>query len=742
MVFRLFFNFLEAGGKFMFAEVAVPLPIYRCFTYRVPCGMEVVHGQSVVVPFGKTKTLTGVVVGMSEQVDDESRVKDIIQPLELVFSERQVELWKFVADYYCAPLGEVYKCAVPSLLISKDGEPDRYKPKIMIEYSLNPKYERVEELEVLKKELNRAKKQLAELERFVVERDADVLSADVRRNLVKRGVIERTERLVSRIDLESKPTSETHELTEKQAIALQMTKVQLETKPVVLLHGVTSSGKTEIYLQLIKDAVERGKQVLFLVPEIALTQHLYDRIKQYFGNSLGVFHAQCTQEERVETYKQQLSENPFQVMLGTKASVFLPFRNLGLVIVDEEHDLNYKQSDQIPYYNAKNVALYLARMYGAKTVVGSATPSVESFYNFKAGKYGYTALNERFGGVRLPQIQVVDIREERRRKHAKGHFSRLLIQQMTIALSQKHQVILFQNRRGFATYVQCDKCGYIPKCPHCDVALNYSRVDNSLSCRYCGYKRPFVVTCDSCKSVTVSPKGFGVERLEDEVQRLFPEARIKRAEAGNVGEVLNDFEAQKIDILIGTRAIIKGIDYSNVTVLGVMDVDILLNHPDFRATEEAYQLLMQAAGRTGRRLADGFLILQTSQPENEFLAQIKRTGAIDFYNQQMEERQLFMYPPYCRLIKVVLKHTDSQYCDAAGQYLVDGLKEFQNIDVNGPIEPQVGRVGNVYVREIYVKLLQDAAIQSVKCRLMGLVNALRTSKGYNIGNYAIDVDPI
>lgn len=726
----------------MFAEVAVPLPIYRCFTYRVPGGMRVVPGQSVVVPFGKTKTLTGVVVGETDSVEDESKVKDIIQPLNLIFNDKQLRLWKFVADYYCAPLGEVYKCAVPSLLISKDGEPDRYKPKIKVEYSLNQRYESAEEIELLRKEMSRAKKQLAELEEYLVERNTEVLSADVRRNLVKKGVIDRTERLVSRIDIESNPTSQTNNLTEKQEIALQLTKKQFETKQVVLLHGVTSSGKTEIYLQLIKDAVEQGRQVLFLVPENALTQHLYDRIKQYFGKSLGVFHTQCTQEERVETYRKQLSDSPFQVVLGTKASVFLPFRNLGLVIVDEEHDANYKQADQIPYYNAKNVALYLAQMFGAKTIVGSATPSVESYYNHTIGKYGYAELNERYGGVRLPQIQTVDMRDERKRKHAQGHFSRLLVQQITIALNQKHQVILFQNRRGFSTYVQCDRCGYIPKCPHCDVALNYSRADNSLSCRYCGYKVPFSVSCDNCKSVTVSPKGFGVERLEDEAQKLFPNARIKRAETGNVNDILDDFEAQKIDILIGTRAIVKGIDYSNVTVLGVMDVDILLNHPDFRATEEAYQLLMQAAGRTGRRLADGFLILQTSQPENEFLTQIKRVGAAEFYLQQMDERQCFMYPPYCRLVKVTVKHADNQYCEAAAQYLVDGLEEFENIEVNGPIEPQVGRVGNTYVREVFVKLQQNAAIQTVKNKLMGLVNTLRTSKGYNNGSYAIDVDPI
>lgn len=736
----------------MLVDVIVPLPIEATFTYEA--GEDVSVGDSVVVPFGKNKVMTGVVRRVCVERPDVQVIKSVHEVLDVRYREEQVKLWEFVANYYCAPLGEVYRTAVPAWMVSKDGTPDTYRQKTKIEYYIDNRYLHEEERGRLLVLLNRSKKQketvMRLFERFSGKPDTesdflkveDELEINVRRELEKRGVIVRRERKVSRIDTNSVATAEPFELTDKQKIALEMIERQFETgKETVLLHGVTSSGKTEIYLNLIRKCVEQGGQVLMLVPENGLTQHLYDRLKQYFGGRLGVYHTQCPQAERVETYMHQLSEQPYDIVLGTKSAVFMPFERLRLVIVDEEHDTNYKQTEQLPYYNARDVALYLAHSKGAKAVLGSATPSVETYGNHLNGKYGYVELMERYGGARLPQVQIVDMKDERRKKHLNGHFSRLLMQQIQAALSGHHQVILFQDRNGYSPYVQCARCGDVPRCPHCGVPLTYSKKKSELRCGYCGHTQPFVVTCGKCGSVTVEPRGLGVEQLEEETQALFPEARVARIKRENITGTLNDFENQKIDILIGNRSIIKGIDYSNVSVMGVMNVDNLLSYPDFRSSERAYQTMVQAAGRTGRRLADGHLVVQTYMAENPFIDELKDANAFRFYQEQVAERQLFNYPPFSRLIRVTVKHDNLQGCTMAAEYIMKGAKEIEGVNVSDIIEPRVGWAGGVYIREVFVKV-KDNNAAIAKRDIVARVSMLRKTKGYEHGTYSIDVDPV
>ncbi|MCQ2344781.1 MAG: primosomal protein N' [Paludibacteraceae bacterium] len=726
----------------MFADIIVPLPLSRTFSYLVPDGMTVSVGSMVVVPFGRTKTLTGVVAKINQGQPSVANPKYILDLLHLSLLPSQIELLQFTSHYYSAPIGEVYHQVLPSQLTSKDGAPDSYKPQVRIEYSLNPIYTDSRALESLRKTLRRASKQLEALDIMLSGQPVENLSSAIRLALLKRGVIIKRECQVSRIDTTSSPSATPVTLTEHQSAALSSIRHQFGTVNTVLLHGVTSSGKTEIYLNLIRETVGSGGQALFLVPETGLTQHLYDRLKQYFGSSLGLYHTQCSQSERTETFLHQLSGHPYDVILGTKNALFLPFRKLDLVIVDEEHDTSYKQSDHIPYFNARDLAIYLAHIAHAKTLLGSATPSVESFANAMEHKYGYAQLTERYGKASFPQFHIVDLAEERRKKHLKGHFSRLLVIQMTAALNARHQVILFQNRNGFSPFVQCSKCGYVPKCPHCDVSLTYSKVGNNLRCSYCGYTQPFQVTCPSCGSVTIEPRGLGVEQVEEETRLLFPDARVARVTSKNALTTLNDFHNGDIDILIGTRSLVKGIDYKNVSLLGVLNVDNILNHPDFRANERAFQLLVQAAGRTGRHTAEGHLLLQTYQIDNPFFDFLKGDKSTEFYEQQIAERQLFNYPPFTRLLQVEIRHSNLNYCLSAADYVKKELSVFSNIEITGPIEPMVSYVDRLFIRQLMVRLPLSSDSFKIKSRLQFVIDSLKNTRTYDKGIYIVNVDPV
>lgn len=724
-----------------YANVIVPLPLASSFTYVVPEGMEVRVGSMVVVPFGRSKSLTAIVVRVSQEPPAAAvQLKPIIRVADARLVETQVRLIEFVSSYYITPPGEAALAVLPPGLLARSGPADEYKPLNRTEYkpTVSPA-----ELETALVALRRAPRQAEALRAIVAGADPMTFDSAIRRALVNRGLLSRRDIEVSRIDTGSVPAAVPVVLTPQQQQALHSINEQHATKTTVLLHGVTSSGKTEIYIHLIKQHIDRGGRVLYLVPENGLTQHLYNRLKAYFGSQMGLYHAQCSTRERMETYLKQQSDAPFPLILGTKGALFLPNDGLTLIVVDEEHDRGYKQTERTPHYNARDMAIALAGMTRARVLLGSATPSVESYANHVNGKYGYVRLAERYGGSGLPQLHIADLREDRRKKRLRGHFTRLLIAQIEAALAAHRQVILFQDRLGYSPYVQCSECGYIPRCPHCGVTLTYSRATAKLTCRYCGHSEPYTVTCPQCKAATVEPRGLGVEQLEAETHELFPAARTALVTATNMDTVMRDFADGRYDILIGTRRIVKGIDYRNVTVLGVMDVDAIMLNPDFRATEQAYQLLLQAAGRTGRARAEGHLVLQTRQADNPFLHSLNEAETEAFYNDQMAERQLFCYPPFCRLIRVTVSHTNCAFALGAAGFISENLSSIDpKVEVSPPIEPLVAvRAGNHY-REVLIKLKPGADIARVKLHLVSLIQTLRRDKGYETGTYAVDVDPL
>lgn len=648
---------------------------------------------------------------------------------------------------------------------------DNYKPKFIDFIGINPFYKKnIEEALLLVKG---AKKQKELIEKYValtnyqpIQKqallEATGISPIILKQLTDKDILRIEKRRCYRIDTTSDITSEAHELTLAQQHAYEEIKSGFETHQSVLLHGVTSSGKTEIYIQLIKDCIAQGKQVLMLVPEAGLTQQLANRIKQFFGGEMGIFHSFCSSYERVETYMHQLSNNPYQLILGVRSSVFLPFKNLGLIIIDEEHDLGYKQIEPAPRYHARDVATYLARIHGAKTLLGSATPAIETYANCYNGKYKLVELNERYGQVALPQVQLIDIKECYRKKQMKGHFSLEMIEQIKNCINSGRQVILFQNRRGFAPYVKCPQCGYVPKCPNCDVSLTYHRHNNTLTCHYCGHtiamhNAKFTIhnnfstlnsLCPQCKESQLSTHGFGTEQVEEEMKVLFPDYNIARLDLDTSRSVktfdtiVNAFQSGEIDILIGTQMVAKGLDFENVGLVGILNADNLLYHPDFRAYERAYQLLVQVSGRTGRRAEQGKVLIQTYQPENPIFNQIVRNDYRAFFNQDMTERHAFNYPPYVKLIRVIIKHVDFDTCNRAADLLANKLKLRLKNRILGPDVPSIGRIQNKYIKQILVKVEISASIQQAKQIIQNEIQGVASQRPYNTAQFQLDIDPI
>ena len=679
---------------------------------------------------------------------------------------------------------------------------DNYKPKFTDFIGINPLYkENIDEALLL---IKGAKKQKELFEKYValtnyqpIQKqsllEATGISSTILKQLTDKDILRIEKRRCYRIDTTSDITSEAHELTKAQQHAYEEIKEGFETYQSVLLHGVTSSGKTEIYIQLIKDCFAQGKQVLMLVPEAGLTQQLANRMKQFFGGEMGIFHSFCSSYERVETYMHQLSDNPYQLILGVRSSVFLPFKNLGLIIIDEEHDLGYKQIEPAPRYHARDVATYLARIHGAKTLLGSATPAIETYANCYNGKYKLVELNERYGQVALPQVQLIDIKECYRKKQMKGHFSLEMIEQIKNCINSDRQVILFQNRRGFAPYMKCPQCGYVPKCPNCDVSLTYHRHNNTLTCHYCGHtismhNAKFTIhnnlstlnsqlsinsspvlgevsegrrgetlnsklstlnsLCPQCKDSQLSTHGFGTEQVEEEIKVLFPNYRVARLDLDTSRSVkafdtiVNAFQNGEIDILIGTQMVAKGLDFENVGLVGILNADNLLYHPDFRAYERAYQLLVQVSGRTGRRAEQGKVLIQTYQPENPIFNQIVRNDYQSFFNQDMTERHAFNYPPYVKLIRVIIKHVDFDTCNRAADMLANKLKLRLKNRILGPDVPSIGRIQNKYIKQILVKIEITAPIQQAKQIIQNEIQGVASQRPYNTAQFQLDVDPI
>lgn len=518
--------------------------------------------------------------------------------------------------------------------------------------------------------------------------------------------------------------------------------------PVCLLHGVTSSGKTEVYIHLIRKMIEEGKQVLYLVPEIVLTTQLTERLYRVFGSRMGVYHSKFPDAERVEIWQKQLSDTPYDIILGVRSSIFLPFRNLGLVIVDEEHEQSYKQQEPAPRYHARNAAIVLARMYGAHTLLGTATPALETYYNVRTGKYGLVELTERFGRVELPVVEVVDIKELQHKRRMSGPFSPQLLREIRLALENKEQVILFQNRRGYAPMIECRTCGWVPKCPHCDVSLTYHKTLNMMTCHYCGYTSRVPARCPACESAELLRRGFGTEKIEDEIHVLFPEASVARMDLDTTRtrsayeRILSDFQEGKTDILIGTQMVTKGLDFEHVRVVGIIHADAMLNIPDFRSYERAFQMMAQVAGRAGRRSMRGTVILQTKSPDLPVISQVVQHDYAGLYAQQTEERRMFVYPPYCRLIYVYMKHKRADVADRLSREMAVRLRAVFAHRVLGPDVPPVGRIQMLYIRKIVIKVENGASMAKVRAQLLYIRQCMMEHPDYRSAQIYYDADPV
>ncbi|HTD97690.1 MAG TPA: primosomal protein N' [Mucilaginibacter sp.] len=813
----------------LFVEVILPLAIAKNYTYRVPFQLNdaIAIGKRVVVQFGKSKLYTAVISAISTQAPEKYEAKYLMDVLDdrPMITEKQLQFWQWLAEYYLCNMGEVMNAALPSALklasetkveLNKDFPIDkpslhdkeylivealelqpeltvgdivkllgqktvmpilksmfekniihiseevseRYKPRKRTFLTLNPVYNNQDNLRELFPILEkRAPKQADALLAYIkLARHQKTISKNELieesgagdasiKSLIEKEIFIAEEKNVSRLYFDEEEFSSDFILSEQQTTALAAIKQQFEEKDVVLLHGVTSSGKTQIYIRLIEDMINSGKQVLYLLPEIALTTHIIERLRQYFGSNIGVYHSRFNDNERVEVWQKVLSHE-YKVILGARSSVFLPFDELGLIIVDEEHETSYKQFDPAPRYNARDAAIYLANTYQGKVLLGSATPSFETYYNARMHKYGLVELSERFGGVELPKTEVVSITEETKKKIMQSHFTSVLMEDIKTALSKKEQVILFQNRRGYAPLLICKVCAYTPKCINCDVSLTYHKSSGKLHCHYCGYKEDSPAICPACGSTHLEYKGFGTEKVEDELSILLPNARIARMDLdttrskNSLQNILNDLEEKKIDILVGTQMVAKGLDFSDITVIGVINADSLLKYPDYRANERSFQMLAQVSGRAGRRGKQGKVVIQTYDPNHRVIKQVIENDYQDLYFTEMTERKSFKYPPFYRIINLDIKHKNPEILYNQAEYLATELRKNFGDRVIGPEFPLVGRVRNYYIKSIMLKFEKDGiSITRVKTLIRDIITQFQTTKLSKGSIVQPDVDP-
>lgn len=754
-----------------YVDVILPLPLEGTFTYSVPEPMvaQVRMGVRVLVPLGRSKTYTAMAVRLhSEKPEFETRPIIQVIDAESVLIEQQLRLWQWISTYYMSPIGDVFKAALPAGLKAEEN----YRPKTVRCVTLPANLRSEQSLHMALTILKRALKQhqtfstylqlshwseidgdtppahIAEIACDELQNAANASDA-VLRQLIQRNFLELYHREVGRLNTSGEYHPERIQpLSPAQKAAEDSIQEQFNEKNVVLLHGVTSSGKTEIYIHLIKKAIDEGKQVLYLLPEIALTVQMTRRLQNVFGSRLGIYHSKYSDAERVEIWKKQLSSEPYDVILGARSAVFLPFTRLGFVIVDEEHETSFKQQDPAPRYHARSTAIMLARMYeGAKVLLGTATPSMESYHNACTGKYGYVQLTTRYKDVAMPEIRVVDTKDLYHRKMMRGAFSPDLLEAMRTALRNKKQVLLFQNRRGFAPMVECKVCGWVPKCKNCDVSLTYHRSMNLLTCHYCGYTYPVPKQCPNCESTELLGRGYGTEKIEDRVRELFPEARIARMDldttrsAGAYGRIIDDFSCGRTDILIGTQMITKGLDFSGVTVVGILNADTMLNYPDFRAYEQAFQMLSQVSGRAGRRDERGLVILQTKSADLPVIQQVVTGDFQTFARDLLEERSMFRYPPFYHLVYVYLRHRNEQLVDSAAIEMASRLRQAFADRVLGPDKPAVARVKTESIRKIVIKLEKGINLQIARQCMAEARTQLLQDKRYAAMTVFFDVDP-
>jgi len=815
-----------------FADVLIPLPIHEVFTYRVPFEMNdyVLFGQRVIVPFGKSKLLTGIIVSVHENIPKKYQAKYIEYLLDdqAIISKSQLKLWKWISAYYMAPLGDVMNAALPANFKLSSETSIILHPDFDYNNSLDPKEETIVDSLQIKEKLNL--KEISELlgiktvqpiikkliennvvishealkERYTPKtiscyrfsemfKDPDLLSDylssienkpakkkqldsllifinEVNKNktpiakksllekgannsslltLEKNGIIESYRFQISRLSSNENKISSLPLLSTDQKSALENLKTHFKDKMTCLLHGVTGSGKTTVYIHLIQEQLKLGKQVLYLIPEIALTTQLISRLSAYFGEQIGVYHSRFNQNERVEIWNNILrnNKNKYRIIIGARSAVFLPYQELGLIIIDEEHENTFKQTDPSPRYNGRDVAMVLASHQNANVLMGTATPSMESYYNAKNGKFGLVELNQRYKNLEMPLIEFADMKQEKKQKTLLSHFSSKIIDAINISLENKEQIILFQNRRGYNPLWSCEVCSWTPHCTQCDISLTYHKHSNTLKCHYCGYSIAPVGSCKDCGSNRINMLGFGTEKIEDELSLIFPDINVKRLDydttqkKNSYEQILNDFDQGKINILIGTQMVTKGLDFNNVSLVGILDADMLLNRPDFRAFERAFQLMVQVAGRAGRKEKQGKVIIQSRKIDHWVLDLVKEHEYKKFYHIEIVERENFFYPPYYKLINLTLRHKDEKKLSHAAKEFADKLKISYKERVVGPQNPLVKRIQNYYLKIIKIKFEKNIADQKLKNHLQNEINSFYAIPGNKSIRISIDIDP-
>lgn len=821
----------------LFAEIVLPVPVAKLFTYRIPTVLNdrAKRGQRVIVPFGQKKILTGIIVHLHNQPPKEYEAKPILELLdetEIIY-DQQFNLYEWMAGYYMCTLGEVIQAAMPSglklssesmiqlrpgfsleesdfdfsekerLLLDRlkadvlsyteaaklldaksiyhilkslsskeaiilfEEVKEKFKPKTEKRIRLHHSFTDKKVLEALFEKLSPKPKQEAVVLNYLQHvpvfnnpqlneqglRKAQLLQGDVSESalgtLIKQNVLEEFEVIVPRFGFPDATHQVPILLSEAQETARNQLLLALEEKGVALLQGVTGSGKTEIYIDLARKALEGGSQVLLLLPEIAITTQIVQRLKKMFGSEMGVYHSKFSDNERVEVWNGVLT-GKFRFVVGVRSSVFLPFDNLGLIIVDEEHDSSYKQQDPAPRYHARDVAMVIAQQHHAKVVLGSATPSAESLYHASQGRYGHIQLNQRFGDAQLPDIVFADVAMERKSKTIKGEFTSKLLRAIGEALEKKEQVILFQNRRGYSPLVQCEDCQWVPKCINCSVSLTYHQYRHALVCHYCGYREELPHQCPTCTSKRILTLGYGTEKLEEELKFHFPQAQVQRMDLDTTRSrtgyenIIDAFERGETQILVGTQMVTKGLDFNRVSLVGVFDTDRMMHFPDFRSYERAFQLIMQVSGRAGRREKRGTVILQTANPKHELFRYVAAHNVNGFMENQLRDRQAFGYPPFSRLIEVTLKHTDKKVVSAAATQLVNQLREkITTVKIIGPGEPIVGKIRNEFLMLALLKIRRDQGkLHEIKHTLLQTSAQLQQPKEFRNVKVVFDVDPV
>ncbi|MBX2940948.1 MAG: primosomal protein N' [Cyclobacteriaceae bacterium] len=827
---------LEFDTHTFFADLILPVPIPKLFTYRVPAVLnEVIKiGQRVIVQFGQKKILTGIISRIHQSPPIEYEAKYILELIDEneVIGKHQFKLYQWMADYYMCTLGEVINAALPSglklssesmvqlnpafnwektpfdfsekerMLINRlkqdtlsytevakfigtkniysliksmaskeaiilfEKVKEKFKPKTEKRIRFTKKYTDKKELEKLFEEISSKPKQEAVLLKYL---QSVPLFSDVSLNangqskselsdgesvsslntLIKNKIFEEFETIIPRFGFDTPALSQPILLSEKQEEVRNAILHHFEESEVVLLHGVTGSGKTEIYIDLIRRAMDGGSQALLLIPEIALTTQIVQRLKKIFGAEMGVYHSKFSDNERVEVWNGILS-GKFQLVVGVRSSVFLPFDNLGLIIVDEEHDASYKQQSPAPRYQARDYALVMAHQHHAKVVLGSATPSAESFFHSQQGKFKLISLNERFGEAHLPEVTFADMAIERQRKSNKGEFSSQLLKSIETALKNKEQVILFQNRRGYAPMVQCEDCNWIPKCINCSVSLTYHQYRHEMVCHYCGYRESLPSACPVCTSKRILTKGYGTEKLEEELNLLFPEAKVQRMDwdttrtRSGYESIIENFQEGETDILVGTQMVTKGLDFDRVSLVGVFDADRMMHFPDFRAHERAFQLIIQVSGRSGRREKKGNVIIQTADPKQSLFTFVRQHDIPGYIKTELNDREDHFYPPYSRLIEITIKHTDRLKCKNLATQLTQLIrKDITGPKVLGPGEPLVSKIRNEFLMSILIKIPRDGGrLKEIKNQLLHLSDQLLSVKEFRSAKIVFDVDPV